>query len=167
MSFSKVVTTPDEDPGDALDLRAAAALDDTWRAAGFAELVPGELVRPVDVHLPDLAATHALGRRIAASLRPGDLVVLTGPLGAGKTSLTQGLGAGLGVKGDVTSPTFVLARTHRGPVPLTHVDAYRLREVGHHPGPGHRQASAARARSSRSSRRGSPCGPKRSAALGW
>lgn len=134
--LSRVVADPAEarqalaDPGDALDLRAAAELDDAWAALGFGELVPGELVRPLDVHLADLAATHALGRRLAAALRPGDLVVLTGPLGAGKTSLTQGLGAGLGVRGDVTSPTFVLARTHRGPVPLTHVDAYRLRDAG-------------------------------------
>lgn len=82
------------------------------------------------VDLPDLAATRALGARLAAALRAGDLVVLTGPLGAGKTSLTQGLGAALGVRGAVTSPTFVLARTHRGPLPLTHVDAYRLRDTG-------------------------------------
>ena len=71
--------------------------------------------------------TRALGRRLAGELRPGDLVVLSGPLGAGKTALTQGIGAGLGVHGRVTSPTFVLARVHRGPVPLVHVDAYRLR----------------------------------------
>ena len=80
--------------------------------------------------LPDLDATRDLGRRLAALLRPGDLVVLSGPLGAGKTSLVQGLGAGLGVRGPVTSPTFVLARVHRGPVPLVHVDAYRMREAG-------------------------------------
>lgn len=117
-------------PGEALDLRAAAALDEGWAALGFRELVPGELVRPVDVALPDLAATRALGARIARALRPGDLVVLSGPLGAGKTSLTQGLAGALRVRGTVTSPTFVLARSHRGPLPLLHVDAYRLRTAG-------------------------------------
>jgi len=77
--------------------------------------------------LPTVADTQALGRQLAALLRPGDLVVLAGPLGAGKTALTQGIGAGLGVPGPVTSPTFVLARVHRGGrVPLVHVDAYRL-----------------------------------------
>ncbi|WP_286311647.1 tRNA (adenosine(37)-N6)-threonylcarbamoyltransferase complex ATPase subunit type 1 TsaE [Agromyces mangrovi Wang et al. 2018] len=69
------------------------------------------------------------GRALAADLRRGDLVVLTGPLGAGKTTLTRGIGAGLGVRGPVQSPTFVLARTHPSLVdgpPLVHVDAYRL-----------------------------------------
>lgn len=70
--------------------------------------------------------TRAFGRRLAAILRPGDLVVLTGPLGAGKTALVQGIGAGLGVQGAITSPTFVIARVHRGAVPLVHADAYRL-----------------------------------------
>ena len=75
------------------------------------------------------AEMEAFGRELAAELRPGDLVVLTGPLGAGKTTLTRGIGAGLGVRGPVTSPTFVLARTHPslvGGAPLVHVDAYRL-----------------------------------------
>ncbi len=72
--------------------------------------------------------TRAFGARLAQVLRPGDLVLLNGPLGAGKTALTQGIGQGLGVKGDVTSPTFVISRVHRGPVPLVHVDAYRLKE---------------------------------------
>ncbi|WP_201452630.1 tRNA (adenosine(37)-N6)-threonylcarbamoyltransferase complex ATPase subunit type 1 TsaE [Streptomyces sp. HM190] len=70
-----------------------------------------------------------LGRRLAKLLRPGDLVMLNGELGAGKTTLTRGLGEGLGVRGAVTSPTFVIARVHpslgEGP-PLVHVDAYRL-----------------------------------------
>ncbi|NGO69450.1 tRNA (adenosine(37)-N6)-threonylcarbamoyltransferase complex ATPase subunit type 1 TsaE [Streptomyces boncukensis] len=70
-----------------------------------------------------------LGERLAKLLRPGDLVLLTGELGAGKTTLARGLGAGLGVRGEVTSPTFVIARVHPplgdGP-PLVHVDAYRL-----------------------------------------
>ncbi len=72
---------------------------------------------------------RALGRRLAARLRAGDLVVLTGPLGAGKTTLIQGIGDGLGVRGPVTSPTFVIARVHpplRGGPALVHVDAYRL-----------------------------------------
>ena len=77
--------------------------------------------------LPTLADTQAFGRELAGLLRAGDLVVLAGPLGAGKTALTQGIGAGLGVRGPVTSPTFVLARVHRGGrLPLVHVDAYRL-----------------------------------------
>ncbi len=80
--------------------------------------------------LPTPEDTRVLGRELAALLRPGDLVVLAGPLGAGKTALTQGIGAGLGLPGAVTSPTFVLARVHRGGrLPLVHVDAYRLGSV--------------------------------------
>ena len=80
--------------------------------------------------LPEPADTVRLGRDLAELLRPGDLVVLVGPLGAGKTALTQGLGAGLGVREPVTSPTFVIARVHSGGrVPLVHVDAYRLGSV--------------------------------------
>ncbi|WP_281170165.1 tRNA (adenosine(37)-N6)-threonylcarbamoyltransferase complex ATPase subunit type 1 TsaE [Glaciibacter superstes] len=81
------------------------------------------------LEIPDPEAMHALGIDLAAELRAGDLVVLTGPLGAGKTTFTRGLGAGLKVRGAVTSPTFVLARTHPSTVggpPLVHVDAYRL-----------------------------------------
>ncbi|MEV6634220.1 tRNA (adenosine(37)-N6)-threonylcarbamoyltransferase complex ATPase subunit type 1 TsaE [Actinoplanes sp. NPDC051470] len=70
--------------------------------------------------------TRSFGRRLASVLRPGDLVLLTGPLGAGKTAMAQGIGAGLGVQGAITSPTFVIARVHRGPVPMVHADAYRL-----------------------------------------
>jgi tRNA threonylcarbamoyladenosine biosynthesis protein TsaE len=72
---------------------------------------------------------RGLGRRLAALLRAGDLVVLTGPLGAGKTTLVQGIGEGLGVRGPVTSPTFVIARVHPsvdGGPDLVHADAYRL-----------------------------------------
>jgi len=74
------------------------------------------------------AEMAALGARIAGQVRAGDLVTLNGELGAGKTTLTRGLGAALGVRGAVTSPTFVLARTHPRPdgAPLVHVDAYRL-----------------------------------------
>jgi tRNA threonylcarbamoyladenosine biosynthesis protein TsaE len=74
-------------------------------------------------------AMHELGARLAAVLVPGDLVVLSGGLGAGKTTLTQGIGRGLQVRGDVTSPTFVIARVHPSMVDgpdLVHVDAYRL-----------------------------------------
>jgi tRNA threonylcarbamoyladenosine biosynthesis protein TsaE len=82
-----------------------------------------ELAAPAD--------TERLGRAVGERLHPGDVVVLSGPLGAGKTVLARGIGAGLGVRGPVTSPTFVIAREHpalpggRG-VPLVHVDAYRL-----------------------------------------
>ncbi|MBI9114084.1 tRNA (adenosine(37)-N6)-threonylcarbamoyltransferase complex ATPase subunit type 1 TsaE [Sanguibacter suaedae] len=83
----------------------------------------------VTVELVDADATRAFGRALAARLRAGDLVMLTGDLGAGKTTLTQGIGAGLGVRGQVASPTFVIARVHPslsdGPA-LVHVDAYRL-----------------------------------------
>jgi tRNA threonylcarbamoyladenosine biosynthesis protein TsaE len=79
--------------------------------------------------LPTVEDTRAFGRALAGMLRAGDLVLLTGPLGAGKTALVQGIGAGLGVSGEITSPTFVIARVHPGPVPLVHVDAYRLGTV--------------------------------------
>lgn len=83
------------------------------------------------VRLADPDATRAAGEALAALLRPGDVVVLAGDLGAGKTTLTQGIGAGLQVRGPITSPTFVIARVHPslrpggGPA-LVHVDAYRL-----------------------------------------
>jgi len=79
-----------------------------------------------DVIVETAAQMRDLGRQLAALLRPGDLVIMTGPLGSGKTTLTQGIGDGLGVRGPVTSPTFVIARVHPGPTPLVHVDAYRL-----------------------------------------
>jgi tRNA threonylcarbamoyladenosine biosynthesis protein TsaE len=79
------------------------------------------------VELPTVTDTERLGAALAQRLKAGDLVVLSGPLGAGKTALARGIGAGLGVQGPVTSPTFVIARVHRGPrVPMVHVDAYRL-----------------------------------------
>ncbi|MFE5482154.1 tRNA (adenosine(37)-N6)-threonylcarbamoyltransferase complex ATPase subunit type 1 TsaE [Streptomyces sp. NPDC056527] len=81
----------------------------------------------LDIDSPE--EMQEIGRRLAKLLRPGDLVMLTGELGAGKTTLTRGLGEGLGVRGAVTSPTFVIARVHPslvgGPA-LVHVDAYRL-----------------------------------------
>jgi len=80
-----------------------------------------------DVAVATADDMRELGRRLARALRPGDLVVLTGALGAGKTTLVQGIGAGLGVDEPILSPTFVISRVHRGGrVPLVHVDAYRL-----------------------------------------
>jgi tRNA threonylcarbamoyladenosine biosynthesis protein TsaE len=81
------------------------------------------------VEVTDPESMEELGRSLGRVLRAGDLLVLTGPLGAGKTTFTRGLGEGLDVRGPVTSPTFVIARTHPplgdGP-PLVHVDAYRV-----------------------------------------
>ena len=81
------------------------------------------------VRVPDGEAMHALGRQLAAVLHAGDVVILDGDLGAGKTTLVQGIGEGLRVRGPITSPTFVVARTHpslsSGP-DLVHVDAYRI-----------------------------------------
>ena len=82
----------------------------------------------IELTIPDAEAMEALGARLAPLLRAGDLVLLDGELGAGKTTLTRGLGAALGTREPITSPTFVLAREHptaSGP-PLVHVDAYRL-----------------------------------------
>jgi tRNA threonylcarbamoyladenosine biosynthesis protein TsaE len=79
--------------------------------------------------VPTPGEMHALAGRLATLLRPGDLLVLSGDLGAGKTTFTQGLGDAMGVRGPITSPTFVIARTHPslvGGPPLVHVDAYRL-----------------------------------------
>ena len=89
---------------------------------------------PPTMRIATDAEMRDLGRRLAALLRAGDLVILAGPLGAGKTTLVQGIGAGLGVRGPVTSPTFVIARVHpvaAGPGPaLVHADAYRLGSIG-------------------------------------
>ena len=68
---------------------------------------------------------HQLGLKLSRHLRAGDLVLVNGPLGAGKTVLAQGVGAGLGITG-ITSPTFVISRVHKAAVPFIHVDAYRL-----------------------------------------
>ena len=70
---------------------------------------------------------HRLGVKIATQLKAGDLILVNGPLGAGKTVLAQGVGAGLGITG-ITSPTFVISRVHKAAVPFIHVDAYRLVE---------------------------------------
>ena len=82
----------------------------------------------LELVIDDAEAMEALGARLAVVLRAGDVVLLNGELGAGKTTLTRGLGAALGARGAVTSPTFVLARTQptASGVPLVHVDAYRL-----------------------------------------
>ena len=106
---------------DGLWLRAREELPATlafWRRRGYVDtardgrtLVLGKALW-LAAALPTPESTHAFGERMAALLQAGDVVVLTGVLGAGKTTLTRGLGAGLGVRGDVTSPTFVLARVH-------------------------------------------------------
>lgn len=106
-----------------------------WRDMGFVETArPApyvEMARPVPLvrDVPDADAMRDLGARVARLVTAGDVIVLSGELGAGKTTFTQGLGEGLGVRGGVTSPTFVIARVHPslgdGP-PLVHVDAYRL-----------------------------------------
>jgi len=83
------------------------------------------------VRVVSAEAMRGLGVRLAALLQAGDVVLLTGELGAGKTTLAQGIGAGLGVGGAVRSPTFVIARVHPGGrLPLVHVDAYRLGSAG-------------------------------------
>ena len=107
-----------------------------WERQGFREIgrdAPNvELRRPLRTHAfqaLDAEAMRELGRSLAGQLAAGDLIVLSGGLGAGKTTFTQGLGRGLGVRGDVTSPTFVIARVHPsliGGPDLVHVDAYRL-----------------------------------------
>jgi tRNA threonylcarbamoyl adenosine modification protein YjeE len=83
----------------------------------------------ISLTVPTPEAMERFGAQLAAQLQAGDLIALNGELGAGKTTMTRGLGAALGVRGAVTSPTFVLARTHPrqdGGAPLVHVDAYRL-----------------------------------------
>jgi tRNA threonylcarbamoyladenosine biosynthesis protein TsaE len=99
---------------------------ETGRSAPYVEL---SLALDTDFEAPDAETMRALGERVGRSLAAGDLVVLTGELGAGKTTFTQGLGTGLQVRGGVTSPTFVIARVHPslvGGPDLVHVDAYRL-----------------------------------------
>jgi tRNA threonylcarbamoyladenosine biosynthesis protein TsaE len=121
-----------------LVLEARAELPNTvrfWQRHGYVEVdrdgprLHFRRLLPTTVVLPTPAATQDLGTRLARLLRAGDLLILTGDLGAGKTTFTQGLGAGLGVRGSVTSPTFVISRVHPsladGPA-LIHVDAYRL-----------------------------------------
>jgi tRNA threonylcarbamoyladenosine biosynthesis protein TsaE len=123
---------------EAVRLAARAELPRTvrfWERLGYLETGRDGTLLTMTKELPVLVRTHsaeearALGQRLASVLRAGDLVILSGDLGAGKTTFTQGVGAGLGVRGDVTSPTFVISRVHPslgdGPA-LVHVDAYRL-----------------------------------------
>ncbi|GAA4116475.1 tRNA (adenosine(37)-N6)-threonylcarbamoyltransferase complex ATPase subunit type 1 TsaE [Enteractinococcus coprophilus] len=82
-----------------------------------------------EIELTDVAATHRLARSVAHQLHAGDVMILTGELGAGKTTFTQGLASALGITASITSPTFVLARHHKHPgdgLNLVHVDAYRI-----------------------------------------
>lgn len=109
---------------------ATPELTPWWRRLGFQG--EGDVLRrvlPIVAQAPDADAMRELGRRLAAVLGAGDVVIASGELGAGKTTFTQGLGAGLDVDGPVISPTFVLSRVHpprRGGPALVHVDAYRL-----------------------------------------
>jgi tRNA threonylcarbamoyladenosine biosynthesis protein TsaE len=82
--------------------------------------------------VPEIATPEEmfnLGKQVGALCKAGDLILLNGPLGAGKTVFVQGVGAALGIE-DVTSPTFVISRIHKAPLPLIHVDVYRLLEAG-------------------------------------
>ncbi|MEP6665139.1 MAG: tRNA (adenosine(37)-N6)-threonylcarbamoyltransferase complex ATPase subunit type 1 TsaE [Nocardioidaceae bacterium] len=123
---------------DDVQLKARTELPATlvfWLRRGYIELtrdgtnVTYGKALPVELAASSADDTRAIGKRIAGLCRAGDVVILTGELGAGKTTLAQGLGEGLGVRGDVTSPTFVISRMHPslvgGPA-LVHVDAYRL-----------------------------------------
>ena len=110
-----------------------------WQNLGYSEMdrdgtmVTFAKLLPVEAVARTAGDARDLGARLAGVLRAGDVVILSGDLGAGKTTFAQGLGAGLGIRGDVTSPTFVISRVHPsltdGP-PLVHVDAYRLGGIG-------------------------------------
>ena len=127
---------------DGLRIAARAELPRTvrfWEHHGYREVARDGVhltmarLLPVTVHCPAAEDTRALAERLAPLLRRGDLLILSGDLGAGKTTFTQGHGAGLGVRGQVTSPTFVISRVHPslgdGPA-LVHVDAYRISASG-------------------------------------
>jgi tRNA threonylcarbamoyladenosine biosynthesis protein TsaE len=127
-----------EEGYDGLVLAARAELPSTlefWNHLGYDELdregtaLTMAKALPVELTATSAEDTHALGERLAGVLRAGDLVILSGDLGAGKTTFTQGVGEGLKVRGQVTSPTFVISRVHpslAGGPALVHVDAYRL-----------------------------------------
>lgn len=82
--------------------------------------------RTTVAHSASLARTHALGRALGAALEPGDVILLVGDLGAGKTALAQGIGAGLGVRAVINSPTFTILKEYAGRLPLYHFDLYRI-----------------------------------------
>jgi len=87
----------------------------------------------VAITLPDTVATEALGARLAVLVRPGDVITLSGPLGAGKTSIARGLLAALGLEGEAPSPTFAIVQPYAPPetrIPVLHVDLYRIEDVG-------------------------------------
>jgi tRNA threonylcarbamoyladenosine biosynthesis protein TsaE len=121
-----------------LILEARAELPATvrfWEGHGYSEVdrdgtrLHLQRLLPIRLTMPTPEETQEAGRRLGTLLRAGDLVILSGDLGAGKTTFTQGLGDGLGVRGPITSPTFVIARVHpsvSGGPELIHVDAYRL-----------------------------------------
>jgi tRNA threonylcarbamoyladenosine biosynthesis protein TsaE len=123
---------------DDVELAARSELPSTvtfWQRRGYVELSREDSrirlgkALPIEVVLETADETRSLGVAVASLTRPGDVLLLVGELGAGKTTLAQGIGAGLQVRGDVTSPTFVISRMHPslvgGPT-LVHVDAYRL-----------------------------------------
>ncbi|CAQ00640.1 alanine racemase [Clavibacter sepedonicus] len=117
---------------DRVHLHERADADDPDGGGAAANGATAEVLSDELVPVATTDDMEELGRAVARELGAGDLVVLSGPLGAGKTTFTRGLGAGLGVRGPVTSPTFVLARTHPSLVdgpPLVHVDAYRLADA--------------------------------------
>lgn len=121
-----------------IQLSARTELPDTiefWHRRGYAQVEEREsdvlFAKAMPFHLvvPTAEEMRALGETVAGQLRAGDLLVLSGDLGAGKTTFTQGVGAGLKIRGEVTSPTFVISRVHpslSGGPALVHVDAYRL-----------------------------------------
>jgi tRNA threonylcarbamoyladenosine biosynthesis protein TsaE len=123
---------------EAVRLHARAELPRTvrfWQRLGYRETErEGTMITlakelPIEVETTSAEQARSLGERLATILQAGDLVILSGDLGAGKTTFTQGIGAGLGVRGAVTSPTFVISRVHpsvSGGPALVHVDAYRL-----------------------------------------
>jgi tRNA threonylcarbamoyladenosine biosynthesis protein TsaE len=132
---AEALSTVDGDEVAVIAREELPATVEFWRGHGFVETARRspyvELRRavPHTYPAPDADAMRDLGRMVGQRVRAGDVVVLSGELGAGKTTFTQGLGAGLGERGDVTSPTFVIARVHPslgdGPA-LVHADAYRL-----------------------------------------